>query len=1334
MAKKELVIDSAKGTNPGTVNQWTPLTNANEFIGGILTPPLTASTNIGALVSGIPSAFARVDLFHNAIKNGKEDQKTAGTKNLNTYYIELLNEWKGMIAALALDYASFEVRKIDLAYSDGKDISATSNLYEPKGAFGNMLLERRQRWRPVGRDVPEQTPPFINMIKYRGGVVGATSPETLVFTSSGYGIDTGRDNLPWVNNGRFTDPLNNSMSEDQVITLYAYVNYILGNLDKIGEYYKPLNDEFVEYTPHRTVLSHWLQKIGEYAAERRYDVNKGTVPPVSLDFSEPFKSVFFHRDRLYSVDGVITEQFREGAIEFDPKRLLLGRDARIARIHLPASFSSEPYRVSDLPVQILRATVKNQPDRYAYFALPLSAQGLDVFGRSIGSLVGNAAVGQATNHRLTAVYDEEAHGLQLSVELAISTESGKTRTFKEKYDVGNEEGLRNHDLLLWPNFISRQWNAYYLFSEMPHSQSTTTYSAYPFVGDPEDNFRIIKNSEGMPLALAERNKVVEGVELPGNRKLDVSLPVQSGTAVAENSYKYEIYRSNMPFKGIRLVSPTQAEGGYLLINYTQEPDRPTLPRDMLNSRRPLRKVTLGVDFGSTNTSLAYAESNSTPTGFTFGRQRLSLLGMDQPGGRGYNTVQPNQVLFFQSRERPLQSNAVKSILTLHSDQRLHPLYDNMTDSMRAAEAVTGGFPCFMENMPVQAVNEDTILLQYQRIGRVEQIHNMKWSDRELDKSHKTAYLRTLLLQVYAELFADEHCHVPDKLVWSYPSAFDRTLLLSYQQIWNQLGGTKVSPVTDEYGHPVELKISQYTLDCGLNTPNPFGPTGSGMPDNEPFGAIGSGGFGAFGSFGNDPFGQPANMAGNGCSEGQGDTASNGLPFGGSSPFGRSTPFGGNGTVGSGFGGCDVFGGASATGQSGSAERPDFKPDDPNRVTNYNAKLIFPDGNALNSLTEATAVANFTSETLGTQANRLYLCFDVGGSTTDISALWISADRVTMIKQNSIRFAARNVSQATSKIPAFEDVLRKVCAQTGVRMLGLNEGQSRYNSDTAPYYFEQIVDRLDNAQLRLLYNTIGADCKPLLCVNMFVTGLLMFYAGQLAHKLVDDLMHLPPNEQLKQRPYVTVTFAGKGSRLFQWLSIIPGQMDQRYYREMFVAGYGKEALQNTLGDWPKINLPDNNREKDVKYEVSKGLAKGNPKLYEPSDCTQQEIVGEENFEVIDAQGQSHLLADINTLTPEMIRYIGRYFSPIPNKPCGRFYNFCGLYYNALTHILGIRLNLSIFQRGFREMNVVQKVQSSTEFKAALLQAESGEPFDYVAPIIIIEGMTFYDGYLFPSMDL
>lgn len=51
-----------------------------------------------------------------------------------------------------------------------------------------------------------------------------------------------------------------------------------------------------------------------------------------------------------------------------------------------------------------------------------------------------------------------------------------------------------------------------------------------------------------------------------------------------------------------------------------------------------------------------------------------------------------------------------------------------------------------------------------------------------------------------------------------------------------------------------------------------------------------------------------------------------------------------------------------------------------------------------------------------------------------------------------------------------------------------------------------------------------------------------------------------------------------------------------------------------------------------------------------------------------------------------------------------------------------------------MNVVQKVQSSTEFKAALLQAESGEPFDYVAPIIIIEGMTFYDGYLFPSMDL
>lgn len=1314
MAQKKLVIDSAKGTNQGDLNQWSALTNPDEFIGGIKTAQLSEDANIGALVSGIPSAFARVDLFHNAIKNGDENPANAGVKNLNSYYIELLKEWKGLIAALALDYASFEVRRIELRYSDGLDTAATRNIYEPKGAFGNMLLERRDRWKPVGQEVTKDTPPFLNVIKYRQAVVGATSPETLLFTSTGYTVDTGRDSLPWIRNGRFTDPLDASMSEDQVIALYAYVGYITRNLDRIASYYAPLHDDFLDYTPHRTVLERWKGQIEEYAKARGYNLERGTVPPVSAGFSEPFRSVFYHEDRLYSVDGLISETDREGAFPFDPKKLLLGSDARIARVHLDAAFSTNPEKVRELPVHVLRASFRNDPARFAYFALPLSAQGLDVFGKSIGSLVGNAAAGQAVPHRLTAIYDDDTQGPALSVELAITTESGKTRTFKVNYEVGNEEGIRNHDILLWPNFASRQWNAYYLYSEMPHSVSTNTYSAFPFVGDPADNFRIVKGADDRPLPLAESNRVTADTELPGGGVLKVELPVQSTPAVAENGYKYEIYRSNLPFKGVRLVSPTRADGGYLLINYTQESDRPTLPRDMLSSLRPLDKVTLGFDFGSTNTSIAYA-TESGPEGFSFGPQRVSLLGNELPGARGRNVPRANQVLFFQTRDKDneLHSNAIKSILTLHSPLRLHPLDGTQDDAMRASEAVAGGFPCFMENLPIKAVEKETIKLLYPRIGQVEQIHNMKWNDRDMDKAYKTAYLRTLMLQVYAALFV--HDRVPDKLVWSYPSAMDNKLLLQYRDIWKALDGKQLSPVYKSSVHDpadqVQLAISTYTpAHAPAAEQKPvFGSSRPAFGQQQGSPAAGGG----FGAANRPAFGQQA------ATPAQAE------------PSSQSAAPGFRGTTKQG-----TFGGGSnkiPSPTDDQGKRPDFKPDDPDRVTDYQATPLFPKGYNNNSLTEATAVANFIATAQGEDNKYLDICFDVGGSTTDISALWMLPEGRTMIKQNSLRFAAQLVSYATRHMTdEFEKVLRRVCSETGVKMLGLNEGENRFCADTAPYYFEQLVDRLSESQLRMFYEKIGIDCPRLLCVNMFVTGMLIFYAGQIAHKLVDDLRHLPEDKR-PDRPLVRITFAGKGSRLFQWLSILPQGLDQEFYQEMFKRGYGEQAIKETLLDWPEIKLPtDSVSQANIKYEVSKGLAKGNPKLLRPKGSNASEIVAESNFEVTDSQGNRQEVKDINTLTPAMLRSIGRSFSPVHGSPAACFTAFCETYYNALGYFLSMTPNVQAFNEALADNNIVQFVQSRPEFQKAQLQAESGQPFDFVAPIIILEGMKFYDKYLFKAL--
>ncbi|WP_431293529.1 hypothetical protein [Pedobacter sp. P26] len=67
---------------------------------------------------------------------------------------------------------------------------------------------------------------------------------------------------------------------------------------------------------------------------------------------------------------------------------------------------------------------------------------------------------------------------------------------------------------------------------------------------------------------------------------------------------------------------------------------------------------------------------------------------------------------------------------------------------------------------------------------------MKWSTQQIDKSYKTAYLSTLLLHVYAQLFIEGH--EPHTLKWSYPSSMGKELLSEYRGIWDSL--KEISPI------------------------------------------------------------------------------------------------------------------------------------------------------------------------------------------------------------------------------------------------------------------------------------------------------------------------------------------------------------------------------------------------------------------------------------------------------------------------------------------------------------------------------------------------------------
>ena len=117
------------------------------------------------------------------------------------------------------------------------------------------------------------------------------------------------------------------------------------------------------------------------------------------------------------------------------------------------------------------------------------------------------------------------------------------------------------------------------------------------------------------------------------------------------------------------------------------------------------------------------------------------------------------------------------------------------------------------------------------------------------------------------------------------------------------------------------------------------------------------------------------------------------------------------------------------------------------------------------------------------------------------------------------------------------------------------GTNTYSSETAPYFYEQVVDNLDTSQLTDFYKCISALCPELFCVNLYVTGLIMYYAGQLSNKLIQEVRRSEDRPGENWRPLVQIVFAGKGSRIFEWFSCTNYERAKAYSTEMFIHGFG-----------------------------------------------------------------------------------------------------------------------------------------------------------------------------------
>lgn len=1309
--EKPLVIKVKPASIPnGTPGKWEDLSgNIEKFTADIETPAIDENSDISAQVSGIPTAYARANLFKSALQSYGKSKESVDL-NLNAFYQMLSSEWRGFIACIALDYSRMKTERVDLVYSDGKDIKETSNIYEPKGTFGNMLFHRKPLWCLKDEDTDEahRGIPFIDIIKYDGKVVGATSPESLLFTSCAYKIEN-TENRAWVDykTGKFKDPLESSdLDLTQTLQLYAYVDYLIEGLNNDGKsgingltaYYSYLDYNLApKYNNILSNLSAWRKEIEDYAAKKNFKLEAASIPPINL-FNAPFDIAFNFKDELYGMDGVLYTTAQENGVLFNPKELLLPDTAKIARLIFKGPKKNDP---SQFPIYVLAADKKNEPGEKAYFALPLSPLGIKAFGKNIGALVEPLTTRANVPSRLTAIYDPDSEKNNLEVTLHLVLNDGRTKEMKATYTCGGEIDGRN--LIMWPNFISKKWHRYFMYSELPHNVNLKDYpfQALPFVGDEQNDFEIINDNEGQPLYLAKDGHDVDfdfkdkdGKE----RHVETSLHLVSNNAIADNPYKYEIYECNHPFKGIKLNLPDGNDSGFLLIKYTTTTESPCIAQDKLGIQdNSLRGTTLGVDFGSTNTSIAYLDPlDQQAKGIQFTNRRISLLRAGEDNED--KVANEDHLFFFQSN--PISSNAIKSTLTIHDSRRVTKDINETREISKFEKEVKGGFPCFSRNLPLANVedNKRVIVLKTAECGEVNQIYNMKWDDDERNIAYKKAFLRSLLLQVYAELFCKDL--FPQKLKWSYPSSMSASLLKNYNTIWSSLPA--VNPLNDVNNHTqvavdenYQLKVS--TFGYNLQTASSTSGTAASVGGGNMFMSGNKGGGNMF-------------MSGNaGLQSQQTFTANNSF-------------MGNNGST-------------SLEGKE--KKNVVFEKDDDTKQFSFNpVKMVdemadkMADENVILSMTEASAVANF----LNVDANdrdALTICFDIGGSTTDISALCqlqtSEGNRLTMIKQNSIHFAAQLVGEATQYCKNFQRVLLSTCEEFGLRIQGLNLGENRYSKSTASYYFEQMVDRLTPEQLPYFYKKIGSDCSGLMCADIYVTGLITYYAGLLARKLIKQVRNSTECRWSgEKRPHVLITFAGKGARTMEWLSTATNDdLANQFYQAMFLKGLG-ESDYGAFISGLNIAFPKTITN-DVKFEVSKGLAMESTTLMRPFDCAPIEVIGEEGFTIEDANGNNILLDADNSITPEMMASLGDKF--YGNSAAGpRFQDFLNLYYQVTQQFFGMKLNPSAVGNALQNMGLLSYIRDTPEY----LHAKRAGEFDFVSPILILEGSKFYKDFLLKNI--
>jgi hypothetical protein len=793
---KAKLIKSTEGTKSNPEGKWYIHDQIKPFIQGIIAGDLDIEQVSSTLISGVPTPWARAKLFWFAFDYLQRQDANITTSGLIDFYSILQDEWKGLIALIALypDRVSF---------SEPIYMNPKGDLFEISGAFGRMLLDDIDIW--TDQQKKQRNPdelPYVQLLRYNGQVIGGTSPFSIVFPAVEYGDLKQAGDIAWYRNGKFEDPMR-YLDKDKLQKLYLFIKNINGNF---AEYENNINivrpNNKLDLSGLKLVLRNWQANIERKESNLQ---KNGTVAKYS-NLSMPYMALLDSHQKVY--------QLQDGSFTFDEpadKSLIKATLSDLQNIlkedkTILGWYESIDYKnpFSNAAVYYLQVNdIRDTENPTKYFALPLSMEGIRMFTQQLGRLVSH----QDPKFDIVGKISDQGN---LIVDLTVNIDNQPYRLNSKEYEI--EWATPNNKVMMWPDFVSDNWDAYYLYSEYPLSMQGVKFVPFYKRGQEQKIITVERNHGNSMITSVVYSNSPDDYIQEGDLDITNLITYPAGQ-VPQEMHKYEVTKSNRPIAGLEVrienAGKTQI-AGYLIV---KNPGDITIGNRKivdLTTEDITREAIVGIDFGSNNSCVHYTlktTANNSASPIEFKNRRLALVGIDSDSG---SIAQRDELLFFSNEST--SNGQIKSWLHEH---------DNRYVGANKDKEIAGGVAVNEKNILVKEMDKEKITTQAGTLH-----YNMKWLSDIAGLSKKTAYLKALWLSICADLYAQK-CR-PAELRWSFPGSMSSTDLNQYNSIYSAQLPT-LTPIHDK-GTRTRLKptvileqteaesVCKYALsmDYGLN--------------------------------------------------------------------------------------------------------------------------------------------------------------------------------------------------------------------------------------------------------------------------------------------------------------------------------------------------------------------------------------------------------------------------------------------------------------------------------------------------------------------------------------